>query len=336
MEKKFNADGLLILNPIKHEEDCENFNVVVTEDSVISNDKGACICLTNCETLRISSEAGFKLILNPGNQQPAIGNPTHTGMSYGRWSQNEDCKLKRVILDNVELIINSKVPNFSLGSYNYSGHPKVELMNDAKIVGCPEMEGERILLAKAKPPEGSTKISGAPKYVIRKPGEIDDDLMSEELKELRVEINSLNPQMGDYVNMCTQVAYAKAALMLLKLKSDLDISPLLAGDAYDYQKFMLVCCVVLGLPASWAKSSEFLFECRKVDYLFDKYKDLDEHQEDTLERVRCICRSIHNNVKFETLSDWDKRVVYEMIPAYYFDFEDEWFKSAERFYNGVE
>lgn len=109
-------------------------------------------------------------IIGLDEMQPCIGPVTYTGMSFGRWSITNDKVLKKIIIDGVYIRVSPKNPVFSIGTYGLEQVPEIELRNGGYIE-CPEIAGERVLLAKVAPPPGSTKISKLPEYYILKEGE---------------------------------------------------------------------------------------------------------------------------------------------------------------------
>lgn len=121
---------------------------------------------TQTDTLTIKSDCGTEIILNGVLQQPCIGALTHTNMSYGRWGVSRDTRLKKLILDNVHIICNNKVTNFSLGTYGELEQPEIVLLNGATI-DCPETRGNRVMVRSgAEGVYGSTKYEAPAEYKI--------------------------------------------------------------------------------------------------------------------------------------------------------------------------
>mgnify|MGYP005746662791 CR=1 FL=1 len=106
------------------------------------------------------------------NQQPVIGMPTNTGLSYGRWEKASRPKCRKIILDNIHLTLTSKVQNFSIGNYGYSDMPEIELINGATLE-APDYDQElkRFMTYCPPYPTGSTKLSEPCEYVMSTPGE---------------------------------------------------------------------------------------------------------------------------------------------------------------------
>lgn len=301
-------------------------------DSIITSNE-ACIETVDIDTLIIKADKPCKFELFSGGQQPCIGRSTNTGLSYGRWSRDSSCSLKKIILENIHLYLESKVTNFSLGAYNDENYPEIEMKGESSVIGCPEMGGTRILVHKARHPDDSTKYSELPEYVIIRPEQKEDDLMSEELLSIKEKIASINPVMADKVNLFTSYSLATNGFELLKLKPDLDISSLLDKPTINASDHTIVCCTVLGLPVSLAKHGEFNFELAKIQELLKQYEEYDDNDENLLHRICKIVRRIYSNKDFKQLSAWDKRIIYEMIPAYQFEFKGTIEESVEKFYN---
>lgn len=99
---------------------------------------------TNVEELTIKSEIGSTLILKSGDRQPCIGPETDTKLSSGGWCQTYHKWIKKIILDNVHVICDNAVSNFSIGMYGVEDIPEIVLLNGATIE-CPEMHGTRIM-----------------------------------------------------------------------------------------------------------------------------------------------------------------------------------------------
>lgn len=120
--------------------------------------------------LTIKGKPGSKLILiNTEECQPCIGGKAHTGMSYGRWTHCYVYTPETLIIKGVEVICESVVDNFTIGSYNHDRTTDIKCYNGS--IECPEMKGVRHLVEKAEAPQGSTKISMYPTYVITPHGE---------------------------------------------------------------------------------------------------------------------------------------------------------------------
>lgn len=117
------------------------------------------------------------------NQQPVIGIPTNTGLSYGRWEKASRPKCRKIILDNIHLTLISKVQNFSIGNYGYSDMPEIELINGATLE-APDYDQElkRFMTYCQQYPVGSTKLSEPCEYVMSVPGE--EENVSKHCREL--------------------------------------------------------------------------------------------------------------------------------------------------------
>lgn len=117
------------------------------------------------------------------NQQPVIGIPTNTGLSYGRWEKASRPKCRKIILDNIHLTLISKVQNFSIGNYGYSDMPEIELINGATLE-APDYDQElKRFMTYCQPYHaGSTKLSEPCEYVMSVPGE--EENVSKHCREL--------------------------------------------------------------------------------------------------------------------------------------------------------
>lgn len=335
------SEGNVIIEPVKRKEG-DNSNIChleVNEDSVIVSKDNVCINSTGYEGVIIKSNNNSRLTLEAGSQQPCIGLPTYTGMSYGRWSPASiKCSLKKIIVDNVRLVLKSKVSNFSVGAYNYEEYPEVILINGATIEGCPEVDGKRLLTHKAKAPEGSTKISDTPEYIIVKDGVqlSSDELLAPQVKLYKELLTRVDSKYAELVSVYSNPDLLREAVNLTKMKPDLDVSLLLSDSRNFKRNCIAVGTVVLGMKEAYADMPEITYEIEKVQFLKDKYSELLDNTIDGAElQLADIARKIYQNKDFNTLSDWDKKYIYEMIPSYQFDFdnyatEEE---NAKRFYN---
>lgn len=117
------------------------------------------------------------------NQQPVIGIPTNTGLSYGRWEKASRPKCRKIILDNIHLTLISKVQNFSIGNYGYSDMPEIELINGATLEAPDYNQELKRFMTYCQPyPAGSTKLSEPCEYVMSVPGE--EENVSKHCREL--------------------------------------------------------------------------------------------------------------------------------------------------------
>lgn len=117
------------------------------------------------------------------DQQPVIGIPTNTGLSYGRWEKASRPKCRKIILDNIHLTLISKVQNFSIGNYGYSDMPEIELINGATLEAPDYNQELKRFMTYCQPyPAGSTKLSEPCEYVMSVPGE--EENVSKHCREL--------------------------------------------------------------------------------------------------------------------------------------------------------
>jgi len=306
--------------------------LVLSEDTkIVAYDK-ACIETLNAETLVIKANEKHNLYLEGAPLNPCIGTTTERiGMSYGRWTPAGPSSLKKIILENVVVHFKLKVNNFSLGSYNHPEVPEFEFRGESAVINCPEMMGERILLKKVHAPAGSTKYSAVPEYQIAKPGQ---DLFPEQ-QELVDKLLLINPKMVEYINKYTNPRTAKFAVELLDINPELDISKMLQESQNIRHISHALCCLVLGMPFEWSKFEEFFLESQKYDFLFEQFPDIGKDLE-SFERIRRICWHRFDYRSFNELTPWEKRVVYESIPAYEFSFSDKSIEEcAEEFYSEI-
>jgi len=117
---------------------------------------------TNVEELTIKSEIGSTLVLKSGDRQPCIGPETDTKLSSGGWCKTYRRWIKKIILDNVHVICDNAVSNFSIGMYGIEDVPEIVLLNGATIE-CPEVHGTRIMNVIG---ESSLKSSADVEYYI--------------------------------------------------------------------------------------------------------------------------------------------------------------------------
>ena len=298
----------------------------------IVESSGVPMAVMNTEKLIIAGSGSLKLIA--GSQQPCIGVPTHTGMSGGRWCTSYRCSLKEIVVDGINLILESKVPNFSIGTYNSNEYPKITCINGGTVTGCPEAEGERIQTVVANPPMGSTKISGHPEYIIRKEGQSDEDLLSEELKSLREDLDKLNPKWHGSVTVTTNKKHLKRAIEILALNKDADISLFFTSKVETY---IVSCCVTLNSALGFnlePKSDEFMFEILKADEVNKLIKS--KYYYDGLRGVsqEGLAGWLIENLypDWDKCTDWEKLVIYELIPSYAWTYEGSNEDNARKFY----
>lgn len=294
-------------------------------NTVISGNGAPCITTYNVHTLIIEGNGNPDCMLKlfGDSQQPCIGVPTHTGMSYGRWSPcNIECSLERIIC-KCNVGISSQVPHFSIGSYNYAKYPKIEVDGDYSIYNCPELEGERVLTVRAEPPSGSTKISMLPTYDILKAGE---KFTSEQMVYIE-EIEQYDKSIVDKLHCHLDMRMFKLIAEMLEFGYDPRVDTLLeySDKIKDYNVASGV--LVLGLPKDVLRYSEVLYEDVKVRTFLPGKKN------PSLDDFRELCLKKFNNRKFSELTLCEQRYVFEMIPTYQWNFCDSRVEDARRFYN---
>ena len=323
-------DGNLILEPIVIPASEKKYTINIKCDSVISTSERPCIDTSNVEELTIKGTG--KLILSTGEMEPIIGASVTTGLSYGRWSPGGECNCKKIIIDGVHVIFKPKEKAFSLGEYNEEEYPKVECINGGSIEGCPEMTGTRRLIKKAFPPQASTKWSTYPEYVILKEGQQTSDFLSDDVKQYKEEIAKISPDMASKIVSNIKTSSCKHALEILKANPDADVS-LLLDESHQRSPYISACCVVLGLPNDWCDLDEFMFEINKLDFIKDNFTgDMPYNKDYPLESIASIARKRFEYKSFDSLTELEKRIVYEMIPSYSFTFGEDKIKDAKKFY----
>ena len=148
--------------------DCSNKSELCIDGDVTiisEGDSPAVICNKNF----IIKGSGTLKLVGKG-MHPALGLETHTGMSYGRWCPDGYNTFNELIIDGVQVTLESDVPNFTLGSYGISKIPKIKCINGGSLE-CPEMHGNRIMKQSgAEDLAGSTKRSNPAIYEIEDNG----------------------------------------------------------------------------------------------------------------------------------------------------------------------
>lgn len=258
---------------------------------------------------------GCLSLVSTGEMQPCIGTMTSTGMSYGRWSPSGERPPERIVVDGVTVVCKSLVENFTLGRYGTDEVPEIVLKNNGKII-CPEVEGERIVTRQAKAPEGSTKISTKMEYGILRPGMLTADLINPEVKKYMEE---LPEHMCRFVSVKTQPENIKEAIRLYKMNNKLDLSLVLDGT----KTLAHASTVTLLNNLELYSSREFTLESNKISYLADHFTDRQriaiEDENIVVENiVACIIIAVHDTLG-NSISDYDYEILYEMIPAYFFN-----------------
>lgn len=281
-------------------------NYIVTCDVPIYTDRD--------EEIYISGNG--KVLLTSGEMQPCIGESTHTGMSYGRWTPVESIHLKSInISGDIEIYCLPSEDNFSLGAYNYEEVPQINITGNAKLV-APEMEGKRVMVQGVPHPDGSTKFSGSAVYKILKDEEDESSLLSDEQNALLDEIVKYAPNARTLVKVTANKKTLERALELLQINPDVNVTPLLQKDN-KWKLMQLTGCVVLGLDPELAGFSELKYEVAKIKELCSR-RGIDFNEEHCTETLIAKLKEEYRGIP---LTDWDYRVVYESIPSYFFSFD---------------
>jgi len=290
---------------------CEDEESVIEIDGSIEISTEVPIVVASSKvTVKITGNGILKL--NAGYQQPCIGATTNTGISYGRWSMSSGGVFKRLIVDDgVMLVCNSKVPNFSIGIYNREEVPEII----GKHITAPEVTGERILANPAMAPDGSTKMYAVPKYIIKTEGMTDEDLMSDELKELRDKLPEEVRKYIDYecleVRVKTLVKHYEQGVptrILEKIAERIKIKNFVIAEGLGFIQFPDTCYF----------PEEYAYEGLKLQYInehffknFDEIKDTYKYYNDYC--CACLIRYILDN----THKDFTRNeVVYNLVSSY--------------------
>lgn len=298
--------------------------VLIDKDEILEKDNPI---LTDCgiETVYIGSYDGqhhsLKLI-STDFMQPCIGDWTHTGMSFGRWSPATH-DIGKIIVDNidVECIPHESNPNFSLGSYAYADYPEVECRNGGTL-DCPEMHGERIMINESTCPPSSTKRSGYIDYRIKTDDMSNWDLMSDAQKWRANELGKYSDALKASI---TYEYPARSLEHLLKLcelfgRGVEDPTPWKKSSDSTYL-MTLRSAMLLGLPADMATRHEFEFEIGKIDKLLDRYYHEDCSRTEGFPTIVALAVIIYFYIhEHPEMMELDKEIVYEMIPSYAYTF----------------
>lgn len=281
-----------------------------------------------CRRIRIVGTDPTKMVKvtlkSQKETQPCIGHETNDDMSFGRWSRN-GYDLDEIILDNVDLIcIGYCEKPFTLGSYGSNLVPRISIMRDSKIY-CPETVGERVITKWATAPEGSTKISERMEYLIIPPGKDRYSLISEDCKKVIDEIAKYRKDIYQRADCSHEKYILENLLYCVKCDDSIDFDYWLKKRGNDTYWMTLKTCAVLTMPLEFAGSVEFLFECKKVEWLRKQYTSIPDDMECSAgEFCAAIIQDfINKNTDYTTgVADdmaWD--YLYEMIPTYFHTFE---------------
>lgn len=254
--------------------------------------------------------------------QPCMGGETDLGLSGGRWSiAREDPE--KIIVDGVRVICESKTDNFTLGCYGCEGVPKLVLENNG-LLKCPEMTGERVVSKWVVAPDGSTKIYGSMEYAIKLPSTSDLELLPEDVQEYYKAIKNKYHELPS-IHLGVTVEALKVLEKLLEYDNTLDVSYLLSGK--ERKNFYCVAnAIILGMPVEdtpfWEEAT---FEATKMRFIWSNIlKNENEYNVDKFEEQL----TEYFNLAIITDGNGKKwRYFYEMIPAYWHDFENRGYKG---------
>lgn len=258
--------------------------------------------------------SGVLTLTSTGELQPCIGTITTTGMSYGRWASS-GIPPKRIIIDGVVVNCKSLVDNFTLGRYGSNEVPEVILRNNGRIL-CPEAEGERVVTKQAKAPDGSTKISEKMEYAIIKNGMIPSDMINPQVK---IYMDQLPPHIRKYVTYNTQPDNIIEAVRLYNMNNNLNPVIVLDGTKrVSYARTAVLLC-----NDDIYSNQEFELESKKLSYLATTFAERNKIESDGIDMnieqiVCCLLIAVHDTLG-TGIHRYDYEVLYEMIPAYFFD-----------------
>jgi hypothetical protein len=274
----------------------------------------------NAEVIKIFG--GGALTIYGESRQPCIGPETNDGLSYGRWSESPSNKLKKIIIDGTQVMFINKNENFSIGAYNYEEYPVVELINGGRLINCPEMTGTRELIFTAYPPSGSTKIVNDPTYIIVAP---EHDLSNYVTKEHIAFMNYLKligrSELIKLVSPRTLSDGMERAKRLLSLNKDAHVASLING-LHNKNLYIVECACVLEMPGDTCDYDELYFEQCKYETICERYHKYDKYPDrKAYDCVVCtIVHGLFEDKNFGSLTPWQKEMIYEMIPSYFFSF----------------
>lgn len=226
-------------------------NTLVVEGDETLTGEGPIVELL-ADTCIVKGDGGTLKLISTSRRQPCIGSETHDGMSYGRWSP-VGCRCKKLILKNIHLILESGVPNFTIGAYGYEEYPEV-VLEDGATWEAPEAHKPRILFYCPKAPDGSTKISDDCEYICG------DEFETEVGKELRrkklayLDENGLSGQcdyLAEYMDHRT--SEHKFKLYVDVLKYNLTYKELLDKTMTENELCFYRNCAIMGYDTGAAK-----------------------------------------------------------------------------------
>ncbi|MEG2376774.1 MAG: hypothetical protein RSC43_00300 [Clostridia bacterium] len=136
---------------------------------VSGNSYTPCIEAQGSLTICSATNEIARLKLIGSQDAPCIGVGTNGNLSYGRWSPSVSDYSLKLIIDNVDVEVNAKVVNFSLGAYGVASDSNtidVELLRHATLT-APETTGTVQCVSIGETYEGSTKRTGVAVYELK-------------------------------------------------------------------------------------------------------------------------------------------------------------------------
>lgn len=263
-----------------------------------------------------------KIFNNRRERQPVIGPKTNDNLSYGRYELPRGRFTTLQINECNVTLTTTAVENFTIGAYGTEMVPKLELSPNA-MLNCPETSGQRMMQIGPEPLQGSTKHSRSCKYIIWTVNSVIEDFLSPEVLSKREELKALNPEMAEFVGLHTLENGLNKAIELLKINKELDVSKLLTVESNHQSTSIIIGCVVLGLSEECYKSrGEMFYEINRWKELAERYNiPYDDNRSDMFDVIsEVIIRKHFEGMKFDELTNWNKKFIYELIPVYSFNF----------------
>ena len=260
----------------------------------------------------IKGAIGSILILQSiGEKQPCIGPVTCTGMTDGYWEKAGQCP-SRIIIDGVEVICHSKVPNFTIGQYGSGEMPDVVLLNGGKLI-CPEMDKKRVVSHWAKPPFGSTVVCESMEYTVVGDGETPVSMLKDQELEILDKICMYNQIFYNTVTYATSKKSLEKALEVLTLVPNADVSLMLSGEYENVLSTLRTVAILKLNPYIVELGNTAVFESYKCTTMcYDLFYGVGNNV-----NIYNLIYYINEKV---VLTDYIIEVMYELIPVHDWEF----------------
>ena len=299
-------------------------------DIFLDTDDVRCSCANPivCDgVVRIGGSSRYTLeLISNDYQQPVIGLPTNTGMSFGRWSPASGDCVEEIIIDTVCVKLRGTVPNFTLGIYGKNNLPKITLLNGGTLE-CPETEGERVMLHTPTQPQGSTKFSDTPVYAIKKEGQSDLDLLEDDVRSKYIGLIAKYSDAKIPESYCWNIKSLYSAESVLKAKPFADCSAFLRTNYID----RAMAASLLNLDENDTLDDEFMFMLEKIESvvneLFFGKQNVHVDEKDAHDylviynKIMLLLYKYHEEMSRvdSSVDDGILKVLYAMIPEYRYD-----------------